>query len=635
MNFNQGYVFPQVPPPSTFSHQQPRTQSLPDLHQPLAHLRDQQVEMQGYSRSPLAHRYSDEELRRGYEKAQAEKEYHAKLQAEAEARQLQHHQQGQVQQGQTMAVTTQTNAQTSESIAEISPSPSSTHLEQSTNGCEATSSVKPASEAATNAKQEVSFAKATTMMADGQWAIAQECNRAAITETFRLRHGRDPPASMNILKTTALERSIPVEKALMKAVQRDMKEIEELNRKAREAARRSWCGENADNLSEGGEEGGQNLEEPPSVDPEFWTKPLDESEWTPAQPGLWAQPSTAAPSWSGPSIEEVGEQQQQRQLVSPISSNTTDEAVTPSDAPFPRNAAHASSSQIPLVSVPSSTAVPSLIDEPTASTSNLESNRENVPFDTTLSSTEDKTLPTEDGPLASRLRPIIRHDGHLPHHVSGLGGAFSEAYDGRSYLPDDAEPNPDNVPWYKPPGARMGDNPLLQDIRPHPLKVRGEKWHALVDPNPDERFKTQVIKEEVMDDEANAKVVSGTETCQDGEHLQHLSMPVDRPGSSTENRPELQPLTKKDLESLEEPSEQGDGYGFPEGGSLGPGLGLRLPGLGDDAEGGTTGKRLKLSTEKKAPPKMACHFCRNRKIACGVGTGEDKTCKYVTLLLFY
>ena len=50
-----------------------------------------------------------------------------------------------------------------------------------------------------------------------------------------------------------------------------------------------------------------------------------------------------------------------------------------------------------------------------------------------------------------------------------------------------------------------------------------------------------------------------------------------------------------------------------------------------DASGAGAGAkvRVKLSTEKKTPPKMACLFCRNRKIACGVGmgTGEDKACK--------
>ena len=49
-------------------------------------------------------------------------------------------------------------------------------------------------------------------------------------------------------------------------------------------------------------------------------------------------------------------------------------------------------------------------------------------------------------------------------------------------------------------------------------------------------------------------------------------------------------------------------------------------GLGKDGK-----PRLKLNTEKKSPPKMACHFCRNRKIACGTGKGKDKTCKYVIL----
>ena len=55
---------------------------------------------------------------------------------------------------------------------------------------------------------------------------------------------------------------------------------------------------------------------------------------------------------------------------------------------------------------------------------------------------------------------------------------------------------------------------------------------------------------------------------------------------------------------------------------------------------GSGASQKKYTSDRKVPPKMACTFCRARKIACGIGngTGEDKTCKYVpaffSLLLF-
>ncbi len=48
--------------------------------------------------------------------------------------------------------------------------------------------------------------------------------------------------------------------------------------------------------------------------------------------------------------------------------------------------------------------------------------------------------------------------------------------------------------------------------------------------------------------------------------------------------------------------------------------------------------KLKLTTTKKSPPKLACLFCRARKIACGPGEGpgegRERTCKCVFIFSF-
>ena len=86
----------------------------------------------------------------------------------------------------------------------------------------------------------------------------------------------------------------------------------------------------------------------------------------------------------------------------------------------------------------------------------------------------------------------------------------------------------------------------------------------------------------------------------------------------------MEELKKEIVDQVINKDEQGDGYGFVESGSFGeygPG------GLLSEAEKAKkSAPRLKLSTEKKTAPKMACHFCRQRKIACGPGDTEG-TCK--------
>ena len=64
----------------------------------------------------------------------------------------------------------------------------------------------------------------------------------------------------------------------------------------------------------------------------------------------------------------------------------------------------------------------------------------------------------------------IQYDGHIDYQV---GGYLHEVYDGRSYLPDDA-----NVPE-APPNARSGD--ALSIPRPHPLNP-GHDYHMLLNP---------------------------------------------------------------------------------------------------------------------------------------------------------
>lgn len=74
--------------------------------------------------------------------------------------------------------------------------------------------------------------------------------------------------------------------------------------------------------------------------------------------------------------------------------------------------------------------------------------------------------------------------------------------------------------------------------------------------------------------------------------------------------------------------EQGDGWRFPEAAEAGS-YGEYDGGLLSKSEKKKKASmipRLKLSTDKKTPPKMACVFFRQRKIARGPGDNET-TCK--------
>ena len=221
------------------------------------------------------------------------------------------------------------------------------------------------------------------------------------------------------------------------------------------------------------------------------------------------------------------------------------------------------------------------------------------------------------GPPLNNILSVIRHDGHLPSHVSGLGGTFVEAYDGRSYLTDDSEPDPIHLPPC-PPGARSGDHPSLETKLPHPLAKRGQTWHDLTNP----RKKRTPVESPEQQQEATTETLLEDADKTEGAEL----------SASTEERAALKKLEEEGVKE----EEQGEGWGFVEGGSHGPRM--ALPEKEKVGSGSKQTQRLKLSTEKKTPPKMACHFCRNRKIACGASKCGDPTiCKCVTsyLLLYY
>ncbi|KAH8116585.1 hypothetical protein DFH11DRAFT_1220129 [Phellopilus nigrolimitatus] len=413
----------------------------------------------------------------------------------------------------------------------------------------------------------------TTHMNDALWSQSQQFNRLALVETFRQRHGREPPPEMRILETSAIERSLVGENALRRAMERERAERADKEDKGEQEG--------------AGEEGGGNGSVGPTAledmsDEEFFQRGPDPN-WVPARSGaeLELEAALEESARANPALGAVHVRAHSHvPLVSPISPNTPDEITTPRESFFPAHAAHAY--------------------PPVPGTPQTEYNQ-------AYRSPITPTSPSRASFLLQKIVPLLRHDGHLAQHVSGLGGAHGEAYDGRSYLPDDAEPDPNHVPP-APPGARIGDHPLLKAYRPHPLAIRGETWHTVVNPAPERP--TGAHEKGPMP--GNSRKSEGPD-----ENA--------RPSSAMRRREEAG--VKKE--------EKGEGWGFVEGGSHGPGLGLGLPISAEDDGGCADGSgsrsagplaRLKLTTDKKSPPKMACLFCRNRKIACGIGKGEDKTC---------
>ncbi|KAH8104384.1 hypothetical protein DFH11DRAFT_1648174 [Phellopilus nigrolimitatus] len=422
--------------------------------------------------------------------------------------------------------------------------------------------------------QRPTNAMLTTHMNDALWSQSQQFNRLALVETFRQRHGREPPPEMRILETSAIERSLVGENALRRAMERE------------------WA-ERADKEDKGGQEGAREKGRNRSVGPtaledmsnkEFFRRGPDPN-WIPAHPGaeLELEAALEESARANPALCAVHVRTHSHgdvPLVSPISPNTPDEIATPRESFFPTHAVHA---------------YPSVLSAP------------QTEYNQAYRSPITPMSPSRASFLIQKIAPLLRHDGHLVQHISGLGGAHGKAYDGRSYLPDDAEPDPSHVPP-APPGARISDHPILKSYRPHPLAIRGEKLHTVINPAPERP--TGAHEKGPMP--GNSREPEGAN--EDA-----------RPSSAMRRREEAG--VKKE--------EKGKGWGSAEGGSHGPGFGLGLPiskkdnggcadGPGDRGTGPLA--RLKLTTDEKAPLKMACLFCRNRKIACGIGKGEDKTC---------
>ncbi|KAL5523468.1 hypothetical protein ACEPAG_7641 [Sanghuangporus baumii] len=389
---------------------------------------------------------------------------------------------------------------------------------------------------------------ATLTSNDAQWAQAQDLNRCSLSESYRLSHGRDPPAKMRIKQSSALERSVINDAALF------CSPIEK--------------GPQADRAPDvGGSSAGEPARkatvlygEPASASPEemsdkeFFSQ-LPVESWVAARSGFEIGQRTAALK---PHLGTTS-------LVSPISPAITDELITPGDASVP-------SVRRPQVNYAYETPA----------------NPEAVA-----------------GPPSSSMKNVIsvmRHDGHLFTHVSGLGGTFVEAYDGRSYLTDDSEQDPVHLPPC-PPGARSGDHPALETVLPHPLMKRGQVWHDLINP----RSKSQTLEEcpDQQEDVVNDSHRDSPDKLEDADPAEERAI-----------------LKKLEAAGIKE-EEQGEGWGFVEGGSHGPHLSLN--GKDNGGPGPKQSQRLKLSTEKKTPPKMACHFCRNRKIACGASKCGDPT----------
>ncbi|KAL5485506.1 hypothetical protein ACEPAI_8148 [Sanghuangporus weigelae] len=389
---------------------------------------------------------------------------------------------------------------------------------------------------------------ATQTLNDVQWAQAQNHNRCSLVESYRLSHGRDPPAEMRIKQTSALERSVTNDAALFSSPV----EKGPLTDRVPDVGGGATGESTREAMVRHGEPTSASPEE--ISDEEFFSQ-LPVESWVSARSGFEIGQRTAAlKPRSGTAL-----------LVSPISPAVTDELITPGDASAP-------SVRRPQVNYAYETPA----------------NPEAVA-----------------GPPSSSMKNVIsvmRHDGHLFTHVSGLGGTFVEAYDGRSYLTDDSEQDPVHLPPC-PPGARSGDHPALETVLPHPLMKRGQVWHDLINPRP----KSQTL-EECPDQQQD--VVN------DSHH--------DNPDKTEEADPAEERAMLKKLEAAGiKEEEQGEGWGFVEGGSHGPHL--SLPGKGNGGPGPKQSQRLKLSTEKKTPPKMACHFCRNRKIACGASKCGDPT----------
>lgn len=365
-------------------------------------------------------------------------------------------------------------------------------------------------------------------MNDSMFVLAQKYNRTTLRDTYRLRHNTSPPVDMRILETSALERSKRNDDYLTSLLKREEHRVDTANTNTTTPSTST-----------------QSATQETMSDEEFFNQDFSTSSgWRPALSARQIREQNGAHlRESIPSLEDTASQTEE----------TTEDVTSDNQS---------NSFRWQAQSIGPSGAVP------------------------------DPLNPPPHSKFTKKILNLIRHDGHIHGHISGEGGVCGSAYDGRSYLPDDAEPDEAHIPP-PPPGARSGEK--IKHLCPHPMAVRGETWsvHPLVRRSDDQPSQpTNEGEEESSDlqDESRASQLIST--------LEHLEV-------------------------------EGSGYGFVEGGSHGPGMGL-----GSDFPDfpGNKKTRPKLTTDKKGPPKLACLFCRNRKIACGIGQGEDKTCKYVFAL---
>ena len=401
---------------------------------------------------------------------------------------------------------------------------------------------------------------ATLGLGDAMWNQAQRHARFALNETYRIRHGCNPPGFMRIMETSALERSRVSDTKLRAALEAEKRATIEAASKANGDVQRE---EGNIEHSVGQRSSRSSITSNASAtlvpvqssfmsDANFFDEEIGD-EWVPAKSG-----ATIIAERNAASVASI--------------SPTTPELRTPLDNPTQPSQAQQSPH-------PDATEVRSVA-------------------------------------LQQKVLPLLRHDGHLASHVSGLGGTYCEAYDGRSYLPDDAEPDPDHLPP-APPGARSGDNRLILPLRPHPLHVRGQKVHRLMEPP-----STAAIS---IVNELNELKKSAEEDLNEGADSETDEPTDEAEAQKREKDSAIQKLEKEAAGLMLKQDEQGDGWGFVESGSHGE----YDNGLLSEAEKrkkASAPARLKLSTEKKTAPKMACHFCRQRKIACGPGDVEG-TCK--------
>lgn len=455
----------------------------------------------------------------------------------------------------------------------------------------------------------------TTRLADAQFAQALRASRLALPETYRLRHGVDPPAEMRILETSALERSMGLEKKVKRVTRETWKQL------MRGVGMR--------------EEGWQPLMPTDDLGTLF-ERTMTESVEGEERRGEASGSGSAENRDAAPGEGASGSTGASGIDVSPVSPNSPDEIITPHDAPD-----IAGQTQIDAQSSQAGT-----------------SNTQGSQSQSGPSQQSHPHIPTEEEVFRKKMATILRHDGHIASHVSGQGGNFMSAYDGRSYLPDDAEPDifdslTSGRHGPRPPiYTRSGWDPALNGVLPQQMRMDGPRWDwdPMVEPMPeglrkileeDQKGAPERLKERERMEKEQAEAPLDPNNEYDYRNVNWdtiddvLALWAEPEEVTTRNKEgeegegEDNDKEKGKMKDLIFSEEEGTGWGFVEGGSHGP-----LPMLLKSEDKKLRRPPTKLSTEKKNPPKMACLFCRNRKIACGVGKGANKTCKCVKLFLY-